>query len=130
MFDECIFCKIVREEIAAEKIYEDEFSLAFLDINPVITGQALVIPKKHAPSYFVKVDDAVLSQILIVAKKVAKKIDKALNSRCCLVMEGFEIDHLHYKIYPTTPVDHFRLGPQKPARLQELKKLAEKIRNY
>ena len=44
---DCIFCKISKGEIPCDKIYEDEISLAFLDINPVNLGHALVIPKEH-----------------------------------------------------------------------------------
>lgn len=126
----CIFCKIAAGEIAAEKIYEDKFSLAVLDINPAMTGQALVMPKKHDSSDPKKVSNEVLSQTIISAKKVMQKLDRVLGSRSCLVIEGFEIDHLHYKIYPTTSEDHFRLSPQKPANLKKLKKLAEKIRRF
>lgn len=124
----CIFCKIVTGKIPAEIIYEDKNSLAFLDINPVMTGQTVVIPKKHVVSYFAKAPDKILSETLISAKKVAQKIDKVLKSRCCLVMEGFEVDHLHYKIFPTTKINHFRLSPQKTTNPKELKKLAEKIK--
>ena len=45
--DECIFCKIINGAIPAEKIYEDDEVLAFLDIKPVNFGHTLVIPKKH-----------------------------------------------------------------------------------
>lgn len=70
-----VFCKIAVGEIPAEKIYEDKNSLAFLDINPAMHGQTVVISKKHTSSYFAKVDDKTLSQTLVSAKRVAKKID-------------------------------------------------------
>lgn len=125
----CIFCKIAAGEIPADKIYEDKLTLAILDINPSMTGQTVVISKKHASSYFAEVDDKILSQTLVSAKKVTKIIDRALGSRCCLVMEGFDVKHLHYKIFPTTKTEHFRLSPRQPAYPKELKKLAEKIIN-
>lgn len=126
----CIFCKIAAGEITCEKIYEDENSLAILDINPVMVGQAIVIPRKHTTSYPAKADGKILCQTMLSAKKIIAKIDRALNSRSCLIIEGFQVDHLHYKIFPTTKIDHFRLGPKKPANPQELKKLAEKIRKF
>jgi len=47
---ECIFCKIVSGEVPAVKIFEDETSIAFLDMSPAVKGQVLVIPKKHIGS--------------------------------------------------------------------------------
>ena len=48
MADSCVFCKIIKGEIPCHKIYEDENTISFLDINPIAEGHALVIPKTHA----------------------------------------------------------------------------------
>ena len=45
--EDCIFCKIIKGEIPSEKVYEDEYVLAFYDINPATPIHILVIPKKH-----------------------------------------------------------------------------------
>ena len=50
MKDDCLFCKIIKGEIPSEKVYEDEFVLAFRDINPAAPIHILVIPKKHIDS--------------------------------------------------------------------------------
>ena len=49
--NECLFCKIVKGEIPSYKVYEDENTLAFLDINPEGLGHTLVVPKKHFNNY-------------------------------------------------------------------------------
>lgn len=63
---------------------------------------SVVFPKKHARSYAFEVDDNMLSGLILSAKKVAKKIDKALPSvmRTGMVLEGFGVDHLHAKLFP------------------------------
>ncbi|EKD56394.1 MAG: histidine triad (HIT) protein [uncultured bacterium] len=123
----CIFCKIVAGKIPSYKVYEDNNILAFLDINPILNGQALVIPKKHYTSDFRKVDDNILSKLIIVTKKVAIKIDKALDTRCCIMIEGFDVDHLHIKLYPTTPENHLILTPCGKSDPIELEKITKKI---
>ena len=71
--DDCIFCKIVAGEIPAEKVYEDELSLAFRDINPQAPTHALVIPRAHVASLNEagEEDEATLGHLLRVAARVA-----------------------------------------------------------
>jgi diadenosine tetraphosphate (Ap4A) HIT family hydrolase len=69
MSSTCLFCKIVAETIPCHKIYETPLTLAFLDINPLSKGHALVIPKSHA-RFMHELDDASLADILPVVKKV------------------------------------------------------------
>lgn len=71
--DDCIFCRIVAGEVPCYKLYEDERTLAFLDINPVHPGHALVIPKAHAPS-LLEVPDEDLAAVMIVVKRVARAV--------------------------------------------------------
>jgi diadenosine tetraphosphate (Ap4A) HIT family hydrolase len=92
-----------------------------------LPGQALVIPKNHHTSDFKKVDDNVLASLIIVAKKVAIKIDHALDTRCSLVIEGFDVDHLHIKLYPTTSQNHLVLTPSQKYSPTDLGKIANQI---
>jgi len=124
---ECIFCKIVRGEIPCYKVYEDKRCLAILDIFPATEGQTLVIPKEHVTSRFSDVPDHVLADVLLTAKRVAAKLDSKLGTRTCLVIEGFDVDHLHYKLYPISPGEHARFMPGKKAEERELSKVASKI---
>ncbi len=70
---DCIFCKIINNEVPSFKVYEDDFVLAFLDINPATMGHTLVIPKKHFENIF-DIEDEYLKKIIVVAKKIAEKM--------------------------------------------------------
>lgn len=99
--DGCIFCKIAGGEIPGARFWEDEDHVALLDINPNTKGMALVVPKKHFPSYAFDMADPEYSKLMLAAKKVALLLDKKLGvHRTALVMEGMGIDHAHVKLYP------------------------------
>lgn len=147
---ECVFCKIVAGSLPSAKIWEDAEFMAILDIYPNTKGMTLVIPKKHYASYVFDMPDEVYARLMLASKKVAKLLDEALPvKRTSMVMEGMALDHAHIKLYPmhglkkkfeATLADeqvYFRkyegyistqLGPK--ADFAELKKLAEKIRNF
>ncbi|AFI31165.1 hypothetical protein Q7M_386 [Borrelia crocidurae str. Achema] len=72
---DCIFCKIVKNEISCYKVYEDNLILAFLDINPLNIGHTLVIPKQHSND-ILDVNDELDGQLLGVCKKVALSLKK------------------------------------------------------
>ena len=95
-----IFTKIINREIPGQFIYEDEFCVAILDKYPAVKGQSLVIPKKDI-DYAFDLDDDSYIHLFQVAKKIAKASDRALDAvRTCLVVEGFDVPHVHIKIYP------------------------------
>jgi histidine triad (HIT) family protein len=123
----CIFCQIARRDITAAIFYEDDNCLAFFDIAPAMHGQAVLIPKDHSSSDFRASTDATLTNCIISAKLAVRKLDHTLNTRSCLVLEGFQVDHLHIKIYPTTIERHLQLEPTEPTKAEDLQKLAEKI---
>lgn len=98
---ECIFCKIVKEEIPSYKIWEDEEHIAILDIFPNTAGMTLVLTKKHYDSYAFDMPDDAYSKLMIAAKKVGLLLDKKLGTkRTALVMEGMGVNHVHIKLYP------------------------------
>lgn len=95
-----IFTKIINREIPAHFLYEDEFCIAILDKFPAVKGQSLVIPKKDV-DYAFDLDDDTYLHLFKTAKRIAQASDKALNAeRTCLVVEGFDVPHVHIKIYP------------------------------
>lgn len=95
-----LFTKIINREIPAQFVYEDEFCVVIMDKYPAVKGQSLVIPKKDIDYAFDLDDDSYL-HLFMIAKKIAKASDKALNAvRTCLVVEGFDVPHVHVKIYP------------------------------
>lgn len=76
---DCIFCKIIKGEIPAVKVYEDNDVLAFLDIHPVSRGHCLVVPKQHAQDVF-DMPDNVLEKVAVAGKKIAKSIKENLKA--------------------------------------------------
>ena len=97
-----IFSKIVKGEIPCYKIAEDEHFFAFLDINPVMKGHTLVIPK-HEDDYIFHLDDEELAAMMVFAKKVAKAIEKAVPcKRIGVAVIGLEVPHAHIHLIPIT----------------------------
>jgi histidine triad (HIT) family protein len=108
--DSCIFCKILAGQAEAYRIYEDELSLAILDINPFSKGHCLVIPKRHVPWWH----DLTLEEVeslFRVARTVAEKIMKAYSPDfVAMYARGRRIPHTHIFLVPTykgDPLDRF-----------------------
>ncbi len=99
---DCIFCKIVQGEVPSHRVWEDDFFVAFLSIFPNTPGVTVVIPKQHISSYVFDAEDTIIIQLVLSAKKVATKIDKAFEDvgRTGMIFEGFGVDHLHAKLFP------------------------------
>ena len=95
-----IFTKIVRGDIPSYKIYEDEHFYAFLDISPMAKGHTLLIPKKEV-DYLFDLDDKTLSQMIVLSKKIAKAIEKAIEcNRVGVMVVGLEVPHAHIHLIP------------------------------
>jgi histidine triad (HIT) family protein len=97
-----IFSRIVKGEIPCYKIAEDERFFAFLDINPVMKGHTLVIPKREDDYIFNLTDDEI-GAMMVFAKKVAKAIEKAVPcKRIAVAVIGLEVPHAHIHLIPIT----------------------------
>ena len=98
--ENCIFCKIVKGEIPAEKTYEDEKVLAFLDINPKAPNHTLLIPKEHYV-WFEEVPDNISDHLFRIAKQIAKdmKKDPAIGY-VQLGIVGKDVPHAHIHLIP------------------------------
>jgi histidine triad (HIT) family protein len=95
-----IFTKIVRGEIPSYRIAEDQKFYAFLDINPLAKGHTLVIPKTEV-DYLFDLDDQLLGEMMIFAKKVALAIDKTMDcKRVGIAVLGLEVPHAHIHLCP------------------------------
>jgi len=129
MEKDCIFCKIAKGEIPCYKIYEDDKFLVFLDAFPALKGQTLVLPKDHSNSYLFNMEDSSYNELLLIAKKIAKAIDKSLKPvKTGLLVEGLELNHVHVKLFPLSK-EGFKLKPMDPKPSEEeFKEIAEKIK--
>jgi len=100
---DCLFCKIVKGEIPSYKVYEDDYVLAFLDINPNTPGHTLIIPKEHTLDIN-SIDTDTLNKIVDVAKKLSKEYEEKLNidgfSLCQNNGISQEIKHFHMHLIP------------------------------
>src|SRR4249919_3885450 len=100
-----IFTRIIKGEIPAYRISEDEFFLAFLDINPLREGHTLVIPKTETDRFF-DLGNEYLSSILVFAKPIAKAIEKSFPcNRCGMIVVGLEVPHAHLHLIPIDRVN-------------------------
>ncbi len=124
-----LFSHIVQGDIPCDKILENDQYLAFLEIRPINPGHALVIPKKEV-DYIFDLQDDELAGLMVFAKKVAKMIKKAVPCRkVAIVVYGMEVPHAHVHLVPIHgKPGELSFANQKSAALEELKLLAEKIR--
>ena|SRR5664279_1710938 len=99
-----IFTRIINGEIPAYRIAEDDYFLAFLDINPLREGHTLVIPKTETDHFF-DLEEKYLSRILLFAKPIAKAIERSFDcDRCGLTVVGLEVPHAHIHLIPISQV--------------------------
>ena len=110
-----LFTKIIKGEIPCYKIAEDDSFLAFLDINPLVRGHALVIPKVEI-DYLFDIDDDVLQNMIIFAKNVASKIKNAIPcDRVGVSVIGLEVPHAHIHLIPISKIDDMNFNNSKLA---------------
>lgn len=99
-----LFSRIVSGEIPAYRIAEDTHHLAFLDVNPLCKGHALVIPKKPV-DYIFDLDDTELAALHLFAKKVATALKKAVPcTKVGMAVVGLEVPHAHIHLVPMNHV--------------------------
>ena len=123
-----IFSRIIQGEIPCYKIAEDDRFFAFLDINPVMKGHTLVVPK-HEDDYIFNLNDDEIGAMLVFAKKVAKAIEKAVPcKRIGMAVIGLEVPHAHIHLIPLNEEgdmdfrkEHLKLDAE------EMKAICEKI---
>lgn len=129
---ECLFCKIIQGKIPAHKIYENEFVLVFLDINPVAKGHLLVISKEHHRNIY-DVTAKSLQEIILICKKMSFLVKEKLGATGTNIVNASEKDaqqsvfHIHFHVVPRYVSDGLDLwftgrDFEKP-NLEELKEL-------
>lgn len=107
MAQRTLFDEIIDGNIPSWKVWEDDDYLAFLTPFPNTPGLTVVIPKKNIGDNLFDLNDGEVAGLMAAAKKVAKRLEKALNvKRVALVFEGTGVAHVHAKLYPL----HGRLG--------------------
>ncbi len=130
--DQNIFARILRGELPAIKVYEDEQVLAFMDIMPQADGHTLVIPKSPAIT-LLDLDPEAAAYTIQVVQKIAKAIEKGLDAKGIVLMQlsgasaGQTVPHVHFHLIPSSVHElgkhALEMGDQ-----EKIKAFAEKIK--
>lgn len=130
--NDCVFCKIIKKEIFSDIIYEDKNFFAFLDINPVNYGHALLIPKRHYKNLY-DLPDEILSEIAPLIKKMAVAIKQGVKADGINIgmnndgAAGQVVPHAHFHIIPRFADDNLHHWPGKLFLKEKSAKIAGKI---
>lgn len=126
-----LFTKIINGEIPSFKIAENEKFYAFLDINPLVMGHTLVIPKLEVDKFF-DMPSELLSEILVFAQPIAVAIEKAFPcNRCAISVVGLEVPHAHMHMVPLNTMDDLNFTRKKLSPSpDELKEAQEKLLHH
>ena len=125
-----IFSKIIAGEIPSYKIAEDEKFFSFLDINPLVEGHTLVIPKLEIDNFF-DIPDDYMEEIFLFARPIAKAIERSFNcNRCGISVIGLEVPHAHIHLVPINKADDLNFTRKKlNLSREQLKAAQQKILN-
>ncbi|MFM7666678.1 MAG: HIT family protein [Bacteroidota bacterium] len=108
-----IFSKIVSKEIPCFVLQENDEFLAFLDVNPLVLGHTLVIPKKEI-DYIFDLDDDTLQRMILFSKVVARKLkDKFPCKKIGVTVVGLEVPHAHIHLIPINSIDDMNFSREK-----------------
>lgn len=130
---DCIFCKIVNNEISSLKIHEDENTVTFMELNPSSPGHVMTIHKKHGRS-ILDYDEMELGQLMNSVKKTATKIEKALETDSITIginhLERKGVPHLHIHLIPRWENDNGGIIQSivKNQSKESREKIAEKLK--
>lgn len=125
-----LFSKIIASEIPSYKIYEDDYTYAFLDIFPQVPGHTLIVPKIEI-DHFADVPEPYYSAIFQTAKKLAGPIKEATGcNRVCAAFIGYQVPHCHYHLIPTDSEWDMDMKLRKQWDMTELRNMQEKITSF
>jgi histidine triad (HIT) family protein len=131
MSDSSVFSRIIAGEIPSYKVYEDEHTFAFLDINPLRPGHVLVVPKTEVDHFF-EVPEPYYSAVFATAKKLSPAIREAVGgARVALVVAGFDVPHFHLHLVPSdsmADLDYSKTQKLEPAEMEKIRaKIASRV---
>lgn len=132
---DCIFCKIIKGEIPAEIIYQDEKIIAFLDIKPAVKGHTLFVTKQHCQD-FLSLPDDLITYLFHKAKVITPAILKGAGANGFNIginngtSAGQVIFHCHLHVIPRFSGDGLTMWPGSDYQPDEIHEYAEKIRSF
>ncbi len=128
-----VFARIVRGEIPAHKVYEDEHTLAFMDVMPQSAGHTLVVPKAEAEDIF-EVSGEALASTIMTTQRIARAVRKAFDPPGVMIAQlngrgaGQSVFHIHFHVLPRYEGVDFRFHAREMADPQVLAEHAARIR--
>jgi len=132
--ENCVFCRIVNGELPASKVYEDESTLAFMDLQSVNPGHTLVVVKPHRANIY-ELDDELAGAALQTAAKMARAVKKAYACEGVTLFQANEpagaqtVFHFHIHVLPRWEGDGMGLAwPAKNPSRDALEEMAAKLR--
>ena len=125
-----VFTKIINGDIPSYKIAENDSFYAFLDINPLVKGHTLVVPKVEI-DYLFDLDDQTLQDMMLFAKSVAVKIKEAIPcKRIGVSVIGLEVPHAHVHLIPLNSMEDAQFTKKETLLPEEFEALANKIASF
>ena len=125
-----IFTKIIKKEIPAYIIDENDYFISILDINPIKLGHTLIIPKVQI-DYFFDIDNDLLSKTMPYCKKISTAIKKAIEcERIGLSIIGLEVPHAHIHLIPINSINDMNFNNAKPISKDEMIEIQNKIKSF
>jgi histidine triad (HIT) family protein len=125
--EDSIFTKIVKGEVPCQKIYEDELTLAFLDLFPMHPGHTLVVPKKQIDHLW-DLSDTDYQAVMETSKKVANRIREVLQPvRVGVHVIGTDVPHAHVHVFPFDSGEEYWQGAGGKAAEEDLDEMAAKL---
>ncbi len=133
--EDTVFTRIIKKELPAVIVYEDDDTLAFLDIAPNVPGHTLVIPKKPFRNIF-DIDDDTLARVMSTVRKIAPAVRDAVGAKGVQINSnhehegGQEVFHLHFHIIPRHAREDFEFcWPKIAFDTEEAERIAQTIRS-
>lgn len=130
---DCIFCKIIKGEIPSYKIYEDEYTYAFLDIAKDVDGHILVVPKKHCTN-ILDCDSETMTHVMDTVKKISNHLVDDLGydginiANCSGESAGQTVFHLHIHILPHKKGQPYRGFPSLPGSKRPVEEVFDEMK--
>ena len=124
-----IFSRIIVGEIPSYKIAENDKFFAFLDVSPRVKGHTLVVPKKEI-DYIFDIEDELLAEMMVFAKRIAKAIETAIPcKRIGVMVLGLEVPHAHIHLLPIQSEKDMNLSnPKLKLEAEEFTEITRKIK--
>lgn len=125
-----LFTRIIKQEIPSYKIYEDDYTYAFLDINPIYAWHTLIAPKIEVDKRY-DLPSETINQLMSTAKRLSPVIEKACDAiRVALIIEWIEIPHAHIHLIPLKQWETLDGSKKMKISTKELQKTQNRINNF